>query len=69
MREKQLGKGQQAAILALVQERDEIISAIEELVELYAAKYGMGGATVQMRGNGLWLVLPPEAEDDGEEIV
>ena len=58
--ERQLNDGQATAILSLVQKRDEIAAAIEELVELYAAKYGLEGATVQQRGGALWLVVEDE---------
>lgn len=60
---RQLDKGQAAAITAMVQARDEINAAIEEYVQLLAAKYGIQHGQVQARAGGLWLVAPEEAED------
>ena len=50
VQEVQLSKAQAVAILGLAQSRDELTAALDELVELYAAKYGLPGAIAQVRG-------------------
>jgi hypothetical protein len=63
-----LSEGQATGIVAMIQKRDQLNADIQELVDLYATRYGLEGkVNLQAQPDGLYLVVYKPEEDQQQE--